>query len=52
MRFAAGETMQTEISVKFRRKTVERELGSAGFAIEHWWTDSGGGFALSLSRPR
>ncbi len=50
--FAAGETMQTEISAKFRRETVERELGGAGFAMEHWWTDSRGDFALSLSRPR
>jgi L-histidine N-alpha-methyltransferase len=52
VRFAAGETMQTEISAKFRKETITRELGSAGFTMEHWWTDSRGDFALSLSRPR
>ena len=50
--FAAGETMQTEISTKFRRAVVERELGTAGFAVERWWTDSHADFALSLSRPQ
>jgi len=44
--------MQTEISAKFRKETVTRELESAGFTMEHWWTDSRGDFALSLSRPR
>ena len=50
--FATGETIQTEISTKFRRDGVEAELEMAGFAVERWWTDSHGDFALSLSRPR
>jgi len=50
--FATGELLQTEISTKFRREAVERELEAAGFATERWWTDSHADFALSLSRPR
>jgi L-histidine N-alpha-methyltransferase len=48
--FADGEEMRTEVSAKFRREGVERELGAAGLALESWWTDSAGDFALSLSR--
>ena len=49
--FAAGEEMRTEISTKFRRPSLERELGQAGFALVRWWTDRGGDFALSLWSP-
>lgn len=48
--FADGEEMRTEISAKFRRERVERELAAAGLALTDWWTDPAGGFALSLSR--
>jgi dimethylhistidine N-methyltransferase/ergothioneine biosynthesis protein EgtC len=48
--FAAGEELHTEISAKFRRERVEEELTAAGFALEHWWTDTGGRFGVSLSR--
>ena len=47
--FAAGEEMRTEISAKFRREGVEAELGAAGFALDRWWTDPDGDFALSLA---
>jgi L-histidine N-alpha-methyltransferase len=47
--FAAGEELRTEVSAKFRRDRVERELADDGFALTHWWTDSAGRFALSLS---
>ena len=48
--FAAGEEMRTEISAKFRRAGVERELAAAGLRARR----SGGpippgDFALSLS---
>jgi L-histidine N-alpha-methyltransferase len=46
--FAAGEDLRTEISAKFRRDGLERELTAAGFALEHFWTDPAGYFALSL----
>lgn len=45
-----GEEIRTEISAKFRRPVVERELSSAGFSLDSWWTDPAGLFALSLAR--
>ena len=50
--FAAGEELRTEISAKFRRERVERELATAGFELAEWWTDPAGDFALSLSIVR
>ncbi|OLE24874.1 MAG: hypothetical protein AUG49_12195 [Catenulispora sp. 13_1_20CM_3_70_7] len=47
--FDAGEELRTEISAKFRREGVERELAAAGFALRQWWTDSEGRFGLSLA---
>jgi L-histidine Nalpha-methyltransferase len=47
--FADGEEMRTEISAKFRRDGVERELAAAGLAMRSWWTDKEGQFGLSLS---
>src|SRR4051794_5752972 len=51
VRFATGEELRTEVSAKFRRQGVERELAAAGLTMTHWWTDPGGDFALSLSIP-
>ena len=47
--FAGGEEMRTEVSAKFRREGVERELADAGLDLTRWWTD--GDVALSLSVP-
>ena len=49
--FEAGEQMRTEVSAKFRRPGVAAELAAAGFAMQSWWTDPQGRFALSLSVP-
>ncbi|MGP4002535.1 L-histidine N(alpha)-methyltransferase [Streptomyces sp. 8N706] len=49
--FAAGEEMRTEVSAKFRQRTVRAELAAAGLALRHWWTDAAGRFALSLAFP-
>jgi len=49
VRFAAGEELRTEVSAKFRRGGVDRELAAAGFAPRHWWTDGQGRFAQSLA---
>ncbi|MET0839911.1 MAG: L-histidine N(alpha)-methyltransferase [Marmoricola sp.] len=49
--FAAGEQLRTEISAKFRREGVARELEAAGLRLTQWWTDPEGDFALSLSVP-
>ena len=48
--FAAGEEMRTEVSAKFTRPRVERELRAAGLELVEWWTDEAGDFALSLAR--
>lgn len=47
--FAAGEEMQTEISAKFTRERVEKELAAAGLGLLRWWSDAD--VALSLSTP-
>lgn len=47
--FAEGEEVRTEISAKFRAEGVRAELAEASFDLTHWWTDSEGRFALSLS---
>ncbi|MCW2677533.1 MAG: methyltransferase, partial [Modestobacter sp.] len=51
VRFDAGEELRTEVSAKFRRAGVERELAAAGLDLTHWWSDEAGDFALSLSTP-
>jgi L-histidine Nalpha-methyltransferase len=48
--FAEGERLRTEISTKFRREGVERELAAAGLRIAAWWADAAGDFALCLAR--
>jgi L-histidine N-alpha-methyltransferase len=48
--FAEGERLRTEISTKFRREGVERELAPAGLRIAAWWEDDAGDFALCLAR--
>jgi len=47
--FADGEELRTEISAKFREEGVRAELADAGLELTHWWTDTEGRFALSLS---
>jgi L-histidine N-alpha-methyltransferase len=49
--FAAGEELHSEISAKFRRDGIERELAAAGLEPAGWWSDPAGDFGLSLSRP-
>ncbi|MBP2337084.1 L-histidine N-alpha-methyltransferase [Saccharothrix coeruleofusca] len=48
--FERGEELRTEVSAKFRREGVERELAAAGFEPVRWWTDPGARFALTLAR--
>ncbi|KRV47975.1 dimethylhistidine N-methyltransferase [Wenjunlia vitaminophila] len=49
--FDSGEDLRTEVSAKFRRPTITEELTRAGFTLRHWWTDTAGRYALSLSTP-
>ena len=45
-----GDEIRTEVSAKFRREGVEKELAEAGFALDEWWTDPDGLFGVSLAR--
>ena len=49
--FVEGEEMRTEISAKFTRERVERELAAAGLELAAWWPDPAGDFAVSLAFP-
>jgi L-histidine N-alpha-methyltransferase len=51
VRFADGETVRTEISVKFTRATVDRSFEEAGLALLAWLTDPDQRFALALGTP-
>jgi L-histidine N-alpha-methyltransferase len=50
--FAGGETVRTEISVKFTRPAVDQSFGDAGLALDRWITDAHGRFALAMGRLR
>ena len=47
--FAALETIHTESSYKFTRKTLSALLHDAGFTIEETWTDPRQWYALTLA---
>jgi L-histidine Nalpha-methyltransferase len=48
--FAQDEKLRTEISTKFRRTGIDRELAAAGLGIAEWWEDDAADFALCLAR--
>jgi dimethylhistidine N-methyltransferase len=48
--FAAGESIHTENSYKFTRRTLGALLEDAGFAIGQIWTDPRQWYALTLAR--
>jgi L-histidine N-alpha-methyltransferase len=48
--FAAGETIHTEISRKFTRRTISETLREAGLDLVDWKTSPNDYFGLSLSR--
>jgi L-histidine N-alpha-methyltransferase len=50
--FAEGEEMRTEISAKFRRDGITKELADAGFGVGQFWTDEHERFALILAERR
>ena len=49
VQFAAFETIHTENSYKFTRRTLSALLDDAGFAIEQIWTDPRQWYALTLA---
>jgi L-histidine N-alpha-methyltransferase len=50
LELAAGETIRTQVSAKFRRDGVDAELAAAGLRLDAWSTDPGEGFAVVLAR--
>lgn len=48
--FDEGEELRTEVSAKFRRDGLARELAEAGFTLRHWWTDPDDRFSLCLAQ--
>lgn len=47
--FADGESIRTEISSKYDRRSATALLASAGFTLARWYSD--GQFALALAEP-
>jgi L-histidine Nalpha-methyltransferase len=52
VRFADGEEMRTEISAKFTRSAVARELHNAGMRLDEFFTDDAGLFGLAFASPQ
>jgi L-histidine Nalpha-methyltransferase len=50
--FADGEEIRTEISAKFTREAVERELYAAGLRLDDFFTDGARLFGLAFASPR
>ncbi len=50
--FADGEELRTEISAKFTREAVERELAAAGLRLDGFHTDEGALFGLASASVR
>ncbi|MGI9082241.1 MAG: L-histidine N(alpha)-methyltransferase [Thermoleophilaceae bacterium] len=50
--FSDGEEIRTEISAKFTRDGVERELEAAGMGLDGFYTDDDGLFGLASASPR
>ena len=50
--FARGDEIRTEISCKYTRARLEGMLPDTGLALEGWFTDPAGWFALALLRRR
>jgi len=49
VQFQVGEPLRLEISAKFRRQGVERELAAANLQLDAWWTDAAADFGLLLA---
>jgi L-histidine Nalpha-methyltransferase len=49
--FADGEEIRTEISAKFTRAAVERELEAAGLRLQRFFTDGSCLFGLAFAEP-
>ena len=50
--FREGETIWTECSYKYDEPMLDTLVGTAGFQVEHLWTDSGERFWVAFLRSR
>ncbi len=50
IRFADGESIRTEISCKYDRRTIDLLFSKAGLLLERWVEDAQGFFALILAK--
>jgi L-histidine Nalpha-methyltransferase len=50
--FADGEEIRTEISSKFTREAIGRELAESGLHLDDFFTDEGGLFGVAFASPR
>ena len=50
--FAAGETIHSENSQKYRLEDIPKLLAEAGFELERQFFDRQRRFSLNLARPR
>ncbi len=48
VRIGEGETIRTEISCKYDRRTVEALFGAAGMSVDRWFQDPEGLYALAV----
>jgi L-histidine N-alpha-methyltransferase len=51
VRFAAGESIRTEISCKYDVASLAALFAAAGLRLESWQTDAGNRFALVVGAP-
>lgn len=49
--FEQGEDVLTEVSAKFTREGIAKELAEAGFVVERQWGTARDDFLLTLARP-
>jgi L-histidine Nalpha-methyltransferase len=49
--FQESELLRVEVSSKFRREQLEREVSQARLRVESWWTNSAAEFAVALVVP-
>ena len=50
--FDPGESLRTELSHKYTRRSVEALLEAGHLTLDMWETDPDGNFALGLARRR
>jgi len=49
VKFAAREELRTEISAKFTRRRLQRDLAAAGMQLAAWFTDDDERFAVAIA---